>query len=164
MNHHSEKSAPPPGDSGDSPRPLRFFLNFEPNPPTVTHQEKKVRVVHGKPVFYMPPELKDARLLLAAKLKPFAPPSPWSCPTTLLVRWIFSAPGGRGRKPPSPCWKITKPDTDNLQKMLKDVMTDVGFWRDDAFVCRECVEKVSVPADEKHGIVIKIIPCEPVEV
>ena len=27
--------------------------------PTVTHQEKQVRVAGGKPVFYEPPELKD---------------------------------------------------------------------------------------------------------
>ena len=31
-------------------------------------------------------------------------------------------------------YKATKPDTDNLQKMLKDVMTEVGFWKDDALV------------------------------
>ena len=30
-----------------------FFLAM--NPPTVTHQEHKVAVVNGKPVFYDPP-------------------------------------------------------------------------------------------------------------
>ena len=39
-----------------------------------------MRVVKGKPVFYMPPELKEARALFVAKLKPFAPPKPWKCP------------------------------------------------------------------------------------
>ncbi len=34
-----------------------------------------------------------------------------------------------------------KPDTDNLQKLLKDVMTAVGFWQDDAQVASEIVEK-----------------------
>lgn len=31
------------------------------NVPTVTHQEKQVHVVNGKPVFYEPADLKTAR-------------------------------------------------------------------------------------------------------
>ena len=38
-------------------------------------------------------------------------------------------------------YRITKPDTDNLQKMLKDCMTLVGFWKDDALVASEITEK-----------------------
>ena len=30
-------------------------------PPSCTYQEKQVSVVKGKPVFYMPPELKVAK-------------------------------------------------------------------------------------------------------
>lgn len=37
-------------------------------PPTTTHQEKQVRVVNGKPVFYEPQELKTARMKLTANL------------------------------------------------------------------------------------------------
>ena len=39
-------------------------------------------------------------------------------------------------------WKTTKPDTDNLQKGLKDCMTKCGFWEDDAQVVIEHVSKV----------------------
>jgi Holliday junction resolvase RusA-like endonuclease len=38
-------------------------------------------------------------------------------------------------------WKTTKPDTDNMIKLVKDCMTRLGFWYDDAQVCRELVEK-----------------------
>ena len=38
---------------------LQFFLPMI--PPTVTAQEHKVSVRNGKPVFYDPPELKEAR-------------------------------------------------------------------------------------------------------
>ena len=38
---------------------IEFFIAM--NPPTITYQEHKVAVVHGKPVFYDPPELKAAR-------------------------------------------------------------------------------------------------------
>lgn len=134
---------------------LIFFLQFEPNPPTVTHQEEKVRVVKGKPIFYMPQELAAARSLLMAKLKPFAPPEPIQGAIHLGVSWAFSRP-----KSVKGCWKTSKPDTDNLQKMLKDVMTDCGFWKDDAQVCSENIEKIYHDDDEKHGILILIQPLE----
>ena len=36
---------------------MEFFMAMV--PPTVTHQEKQVRVVNGKPKFYEPQELKE---------------------------------------------------------------------------------------------------------
>ena len=50
-------------------------------------------------------------------------------------------------------YRVTKPDTDNLQKLLKDCMTTVGFWKDDAVVCREIVEKFWA---EVPGIYIRV--------
>ena len=38
---------------------MEFFMSMI--PPTVTHQEKKVSVINGHPVFYEPSELKAAR-------------------------------------------------------------------------------------------------------
>ena len=37
-------------------------------PPTITHQEHKVTVVNGRPVFYDPPELKAAKEKLIGNL------------------------------------------------------------------------------------------------
>ena len=51
-------------------------------------------------------------------------------------------------------WIKTKPDTDNLQKLLKDCMTQVGFWKDDAQVVSEKVQKRW--SDEPTGIYIEI--------
>ena len=50
-------------------------------------------------------------------------------------------------------YRITKPDTDNLQKMLKDCMTKVGFWKDDALVASEITEKFWA---DQPGIYIRI--------
>ena len=106
------------------------------NPPTVTHQEKKATVRNGKPVFYEPAALKDAREKLTAHLWSNRPIDPITGPVTLKVMWLF--PRGRHKDGE---YKITKPDTDNLQKLLKDCMTDCGYWNDDAQVCSEHVEK-----------------------
>ena len=50
-------------------------------------------------------------------------------------------------------YKTSKPDTDNLQKMLKDVMTDLNYWKDDAQVASEIIEKFYFNIS---GIYIKI--------
>jgi crossover junction endodeoxyribonuclease RusA len=66
------------------------------------------------------------------------------------VIWRF--PKGKSHKHNE--WRITKPDTDNLEKMLKDCMTEVGFWKDDAQVVVEHVEKVW--SGDPTGIAIEI--------
>lgn len=106
-------------------------------PPTVTHQEKAVRVVDGKPVFYEPPELKDARQKLEAHLGKHAPQKPYTGGVRLIVKWCFPVTGNHCNGE----YKTSKPDTDNLQKLLKDVMTVLKFWKDDALVASEIVEK-----------------------
>ena len=55
----------------------------------------------------------------------------------MLVKWCYPAT----EKHPAGTWKTTKPDTDNLQKALLDSMTKLGFWKDDAQVCSQIVEK-----------------------
>lgn len=105
-------------------------------PPTATHQEKQVRVVKGKPVFYDPPELKAARTKLTAHLAGYRPERKLKGALQLVVKWCF--PRGRHENGE---YRITRPDTDNLQKLLKDCMTAVGFWQDDAQVAYEIVEK-----------------------
>lgn len=124
---------------------MEFFLAI--TPPTTTHQQKKVASINGRLRFYEPPKLKAARELLTLHLKLHRPKKPFSAPVRLYVRWCFP----RGRHKPG--WKTTRPDTDNLQKLLKDCMTDVGFWKDDALVCSEIVEKFWA---EKPGVFIRV--------
>ena len=51
---------------------VQFFVPLK-KLPTVTHQEKKVHVVKGKPVFYEPDDLKKARTLYMGILSEFKP-------------------------------------------------------------------------------------------
>lgn len=123
-----------------------FFMAMV--PPTVTHQEKKVHVVNGKPVFYEPQELKSARQKLTAYLGQHVPEEPYHHGIRLITRWCFpKEQHGDGE------YKTSRPDTDNLQKLLKDCMTLVGFWDDDALVASELVEKFWA---ELPGIYIRI--------
>ena len=126
---------------------MNFFMPMM-NVPTVTHQEKQVHVVNGKPVFYEPAELKSARAKLEAHLAQYKPDQVYEWPVELVSTWCFPRGAHRDGE-----YRTTKPDTDNLQKLLKDCMTTVGFWKDDAQVCREIIEKFWA---EIPGIYIRV--------
>lgn len=113
----------------------QFFMAMI--PPTVTAQEHQVTVRKGRPVFYDTPEIKNAKDKLVAHLAQHKPSEPYAVGIRLIVKWLF--PKGSRHKDGE--YRITKPDTDNLQKLLKDCMTQTGFWKDDALVASEIVEK-----------------------
>ena len=127
---------------------IEFFMPMK-KVPTVTHQMKKVHVVNGKPVFYEPDELKRARSQLTGLLSKNAPQVKFGRSVRLVTKWCFPITG----KHHDGEYKYTKPDTDNLQKLLKDCMTATGYWTDDALVVSEITEKfwAAVP-----GIYIRI--------
>lgn len=117
-------------------------------PPTVTAQEHQVRVVNNKPIFFEPPKLKSAKDKLTANLSKHKPTEPYTSAVRLIVKWCFP----RGRHSDGE-YRTTKPDTDNLNKLLKDCMTKCGYWKDDALVASEIIEKFWA---EVPGIYIRI--------
>ena len=126
---------------------MRLFLNI--NPPTATAQEKAVRIIGGRPIFYDPAPLKKAKATLMAHLEKYRPNEPLMGALELRTTWLF--PVGKSHNGGE--WRVTRPDTDNLQKMLKDCMTKCGYWKDDAQVVREIVEKQWA---EEPGIHIEV--------
>lgn len=126
---------------------MQFFLSMD--PPTKTQQEHRVGVSkNGKPFIYEDRELKEVRNKLYKALAKFAPDKPYDKAVRLIVKWCFPR-----KKHGDGEYKITKPDTDNLNKMLKDEMTKLGFWTDDALVASEIIEKFWA---EIPGIFIRI--------
>ena len=114
---------------------MQFFLAM--NPPTRTQQEHRIGISkNGKPYMYEDRELKKVRTSLKNALSKFVPEEPYTGAIRLTVKWLFPR-----KKHGDGEYKITKPDTDNLNKMLKDEMTSLGFWKDDALVASEIIEK-----------------------
>lgn len=126
---------------------MNFFLEII--PPTVTAQMRRVTVRSGKPMFYKSRALKDAKALFVGELMMHQPEQPLEGPVLLNVLWSFPT---KTHKEGS--FRVTRPDTDNLQKLLKDCMTEVGFWKDDAQVCIEVITKRWTR--EKPGILISV--------
>lgn len=119
---------------------MHFELDME--PPGTTHQTKKVRIAgNGRraiPVFYEPDALKMARQEYMVRLARYAPAEPIKGPVSLHVVFVYRCPQKKISMHP----KITRPDTDNMIKLLKDCMTATGFWLDDAQVYNERVIKM----------------------
>lgn len=114
-------------------------------PPTTTAQQHKIS--NGQ--FYDPPKVKAAKAKLLDNLALHVPAIMYTGSVRLTVKWLFpiTARHKNGE------YKYTRPDTDNLQKLLKDCMTKCGFWKDDALVASEIIEKFWA---DHPGIYIKI--------
>lgn len=107
------------------------------DPPRTTAQEKGVRVVHGRPFFYTKKAVKDAERVYMDELLKHRPERPLNGPITLVTIWEYK----RGKHKHGE-YKTTKPDTDNMVKLLKDCMTRAGFWTDDSQVAAETTLKI----------------------
>lgn len=116
-----------------------FYLHFENGMPKGTAQEKGERIdwkrIGGKLVpyidHYRKPEVQAARNQLTLMMKKYRPKQPSERPIKLLVCLYFDI------SKPKKLWgkyKTTRPDCDNYVKEIKDVMTELGFWKDDAQV------------------------------
>ena len=112
---------------------LAFFMPMI--PPTVTSQQKGVNWSAKR--FYEKSELKDARNKFTAYLGHHKPSTPLLGAVRLTTKWLFPITG----KHKDGEYKTSRPDTDNSVKLLKDVMTEIGFWADDAQVASEVTEK-----------------------
>ena len=120
---------------------MRFKLKMI--PPTATAQQKGERVVGGYIHHYKKKNVAQAEAILRDALLPYVPAEPIEDRAIMFaVTWLFPYPkSAKKHKAGYTRWKITRPDTDNLNKLLKDVMTDMGFWKDDALICREHILK-----------------------
>ena len=124
-------------------------------PPTATAQQKGEQVIRGRIHHYKKKNVARAEAILRDALLPFVPDEPIvGQPIRLEVTWEFPyLKTAKKHKPGTVRHKFTRPDTDNLNKMLKDVMTDMGFWKDDALICTEIISKVY---SDEPGIIIWI--------
>ena len=128
---------------------ISFFMAMV--PPTVTDQEHRIgKRKDGSQYIYKNKKLEDARAKLRAHMAKYSPENPITGPVRLKVMWMWQ------KVVEKPEFRTTKPDTDNLNKMLKDVMTELGFWKDDAQVCVEQIEKYWVPMTSCPGIYIEV--------
>lgn len=134
-----------------------FFMPMK-KVPTATHQQKNTKVVRGKNpkddkvVYFNPPNVVDAIRLFNTSLLPHIPDKMIEGEAVRLTTyWLFPT---KVKKNVGKL-KITRPDTDNSIKLLKDEMSKLKFWKDDALVAIDQIHKYWAEPG-KSGIFVRI--------
>lgn len=113
---------------------MRIWIPIEAGPPTYTAQQRRWTTRGGKPVTYPDKRAKRTRAALTAMLAPYAPRTPMTGPVRMSVSLVYPYRRSEKKsviKEAKRIPKVTRPDTDNLVKLLQDVMTQCGYWMDD---------------------------------
>lgn len=113
-------------------------IKIDEEPPKSTAQMKKVSASRGKVRFYEPKTVKEAKRYFYKHLAQYMPKDKINEPITLYVEWVFA--NQKNKK--GTYAKITRPDLDNLQKLLKDCLTGLHYWVDDSLVVEEHTKKL----------------------
>lgn len=113
---------------------IRFHLPIV--PPKATSQTKRLVMVAGKPRFFAKKEHQSAENDLTLLCATHAPIAPILGPVRLSVDFVFPWRKSEslrhrklGRLP-----NDSRPDADNLVKLVGDVLTKLQFYRDDGQV------------------------------
>ena len=127
---------------------IEFFHEFV--PPKTTVQERRQNKSGG----YLHNAGRIAKATWRAVLEQYRPAQTLEGPVelTVIITWPHtkaSQKQNNGLSVP----KTTRPDGDNLVKMIKDVMTLLGYWKDDAQVYSETIERWH---GEIPGVAVKI--------
>lgn len=126
-----------------------FFMALD--PPTATQQEHQVRIVRDRksgkcvPKFFPSHAWSEAEATLRAYLERHRPQSKLDRSRAVVLDTTWCFPAGDNHIDGEP--HTEKPDTDNLEKGLKDIMTKLGWWEDDCQVFDSHTTKIysSVP-------------------
>lgn len=113
-------------------------------PPTATAQQKGAFVCGGRVRFYVKKKVRQSENFLAALLSMHAPDVPFSVPVSLKVRWTFPYRKSERRGVVNAGADVphtSRPDLDNLEKNLLDVLTRLNFWTDDSLVAEKSTSK-----------------------
>lgn len=121
-------------------------------PPTITAQQKGVRTFRGKPMFYTKPEIIAARNELLFYIKRYAPDALMSGAIRMTVEWTFYKKTAKKQRTP----KTTRPDGDNLQKLLQDTMNGL-FYFDDSQIYDLSIKKFESSDEDVCGLSIILI-------
>jgi Holliday junction resolvase RusA-like endonuclease len=129
---------------------------FIPEIPKGTAQQKGLQIVEGRPHYYTKPNVKAAKDIYASYLRAYRPAVPIDGAIALHVAFYYKPKTKREAGTP----KKTRPDVDNLVKMIADILTDLRFWHDDAQVTEAHIYKNFAKTPEEAGVMIMIKPLE----
>lgn len=112
---------------------------FEPMvPPTVTHNDLEPFMRRGKASIRKSAELHEAEEAWSAHLARHAPETPLGGPICVEMRICWPTGGTH----PQGAWHAVKPDADNVEKTVFDVMARLGYFEDDGRIALHTTAKL----------------------
>lgn len=105
--------------------------------PSATPQQRKLGGKNTHPT----EGLRLARATWQALLEKHRPPYPFTKPVSLFVDLCYHHATKLGPK-------TTRPDGDNLLKIIKDAAAKAGWWKDDAIVFIEYIRRIYVRCED----------------
>lgn len=111
-----------------------FILTFE-QIPSGTAQMKRYDGRSGH--FFKSARLQQTENIYMSALAQYRPEEPSELPIAMSLEFRYSAKSKKLRG----TWKTSRPDVDNIAKLLIDCMTKSGFWKDDSQIVRLTLEK-----------------------
>lgn len=107
---------------------------------------------------YTPATANDWKAMVAITATPYLPGTPITAPVVVKITLVFPRPKRLCRKkdPMGMIPMASKPDRDNCEKAILDMLTNIGMWRDDSQVFAGPVEKWYHAIDGKPGAFIAI--------
>lgn len=131
---------------------IKFFVHMD-KIPSGTAQERQYAYNPRlrRVMTYPSKSYKEAKAIYRKALKQFAPVVPYKAPISLKIGLNYPTKD----KKKIDNFKTTKPDGDNLLKVIKDVMNELNYFEDDANVAIEEISRWwSTP--DKGGIYVEV--------
>lgn len=132
---------------------MKFYVKMDEVPKT-TAQQKKFST--KTKTFYKTSKIKQSEYLLVRALSGRQPRKTYDTPIELSVTWLFP----HTKKSKDGERKGTRPDLDNLQKLLQDIMCKLGYYKDDSLITDLTLKK----RWHRHsGLIIEINEVETID-
>lgn len=132
---------------------MKFYVRMDEVPKT-TAQQKKFST--KTKTFYKTSKIKQSEYLLVRALSGRQPRKTYDTPIKLSVTWLFP----HTKKSKDGERKGTRPDLDNLQKLLQDIMCKLGYYKDDSLITDLTLKK----RWHRHsGLIIEINEVETID-
>ena len=135
---------------------LSFFVNIIPT--KATHQSS-LRVLRSRSGRFFVGKFSKSPIKrwiseFSEKIAKFKPEKPLDCPVEIDIEFRFPYNKSASKKIiNTDTWKTTRPDLDNMEKVILDTLTNDGFFVDDSLVVLKTTRKMHSP---KVGISIFI--------
>lgn len=129
-------------------RSINIFLRMI--PPTTTFQDKGLGVTKsGRAYQYDRDGASEVKEKFKAHLARHVPEKPFDAPVEVLVRFFYP----ETKDHPAGSWKTTKPDLDNMNKILGDVLQEMHFIKNDSAIAHLDLLKMF---SDVPGVLIRI--------